>query len=132
MTRMKLAMLNSGVRASRKTASTCRSGNRGTRRETMPLKRVTVCAGTSWEKATRKDIWSAIVPLMVVKLGVGQLCFPGESTLQTYVQLSFPEGSIANRNTKAPKQAKLGISALITRNFANSWDVQARSRYLPP
>ena len=45
-----------------------RRGKRGTRREMMPRKRVTVWAGTSWEKATRKEIWRAMVPLMEVKL----------------------------------------------------------------
>jgi hypothetical protein len=34
----------------------------------MPRKRVTVCAGTSCEKATRKEICKGIVPLMDVKL----------------------------------------------------------------
>lgn len=45
-----------------------RRGKRGTRREMMPRKRVTVWAGTSWEKATRKEIWRAMVPLMEVRL----------------------------------------------------------------
>lgn len=35
----------------------------------MPLKRVTVWAGTSWLKATRKLIWRGIVPAIVVSLG---------------------------------------------------------------
>ena len=43
-------------------------GNRGTLKERIPLKRVTVWAGTSWLKATRKDIWSGIVPATGVSL----------------------------------------------------------------
>jgi hypothetical protein len=34
----------------------------------MPRKSVTVCAGTSCEKATRKEICKGMVPLMVVSL----------------------------------------------------------------
>ncbi len=50
----------------------CRSGNRGILRDTIPRNRVTVCVGTSWENATRKDIWREMVPLMVVKLFYSQ------------------------------------------------------------
>ena len=46
-TRRNEAMLRRGVSERRKTAITCRIGKRGTRREMMPLKRVTVWAGTS-------------------------------------------------------------------------------------
>ena len=34
----------------------------------MPRKRVTVCAGTSCEKATRKEICKGMLPFMLVKL----------------------------------------------------------------
>lgn len=44
------------------------SGNRGTLKDKIPRKSVTVCAGTSCEKATRKEICKGIVPLMDVKL----------------------------------------------------------------
>ena len=47
LTRRKEAELKRGVRDRRKTPMTCRRGNRGTRRETIPRKSVTVCAGTS-------------------------------------------------------------------------------------
>lgn len=48
-----------------------RRGKRGTRRERMPLKRVTVCAGMSWENAIRKEIWRGMVPLIELRLWVG-------------------------------------------------------------
>lgn len=66
--RRKAAALNRGVRERRKTPRICRSGNLGTRRDMMPRNRVTVCEGTSWEKATRNEIWRGIVPLMDVNL----------------------------------------------------------------
>jgi len=50
--------------------STWMSGKRGTRRDTMPRKRVTVCAGTSCEKATRNEICRGMLPLMLVKLTI--------------------------------------------------------------
>jgi hypothetical protein len=68
VTRKNEAALKRGVRERRETAVTCRIGNRGTRRETIPLKMVTVCAGTSWEKATRKEICRGMVPLTEVSL----------------------------------------------------------------
>lgn len=57
-----------GVRERVRMARRCRRGKRGTRSEMMPRKRVTVCAGTSCEKATRKEVWRAMVPLIVVRL----------------------------------------------------------------
>ena len=68
MTRNKEAALRRGVRERRKSPMTWRRGNRGTRRETIPLKSVTVCAGTSWEKAMRKEICRGMVPLTEVSL----------------------------------------------------------------
>lgn len=64
----KAAALSSGVSDRRKTPRMWRSGNRGTRRDMMPRNRVTVCAGTSWEKATRNEICKGIVPLIEVNL----------------------------------------------------------------
>lgn len=34
----------------------------------MPLKRVTVWVGTSWEKAIRKEIWRGMVPFIELRL----------------------------------------------------------------
>lgn len=56
MARKKEAEVRSGVKARRVTRRTYSVGNRGTLIEIMPRKRVTVCAGTSWEKAIRNDI----------------------------------------------------------------------------
>jgi hypothetical protein len=47
VTRRKEAMLNTGVRERKETVMTWIRGNRGTRRETIPRKSVTVCAGRS-------------------------------------------------------------------------------------
>lgn len=89
------------------------SGNRGTRNDNMPRNKVTVWAGTSWLKATRKDIWSGMVPLIVVN-----------------VQSSFRVR--VNMEIRSRKHKKLGISDVTTRNLANSLEDQALSRYLPP
>lgn len=62
------AALRTGINARMETAATWRRGNRGTRREMIPLNRVTVCAGRSCENATRKEICSGMVPLIVVNL----------------------------------------------------------------
>lgn len=107
------AALSKGVRDRRKTPRMCRSGNLGTRRDMMPRNRVTVCAGTNWEKATRNEICKGMVPLMEVK-----------------VQRISPV--TAKRVTKVPKHSILGIKAATSRNFANSAEVQALSKYLPP
>ena len=64
------AVVRSGVRERSKTARMWMRGKRGTLRETMPLKRVTVCVGTSWEKAIRKADCRATVPLMLVRLSL--------------------------------------------------------------
>lgn len=48
---------------------TWRRGKRGTRRERIPRKRVTVCVGMRLENATRKDVCRAMVPLIEVSLG---------------------------------------------------------------
>lgn len=68
MTRSNEAALRSGVKDRITTVSMCMSGNRGTLKDTIPRKSVTVCAGTNCEKATRKEICKGIVPLMDVKL----------------------------------------------------------------
>jgi len=68
MERKKEADERRGVRERRVMVRMWRRGKRGTRREMMPRKRVTVCAGTSWEKAIRKEIWRGMVPLIEVKL----------------------------------------------------------------
>src|SRR5687768_9634187 len=68
MARKKEAAESIGVRESKVTRPTWSKGNRGTRRERIPRKRVTVWAGTSWLKATRKEIWRGIVPAMGVNL----------------------------------------------------------------
>jgi hypothetical protein len=56
MARKKDAEVRSGVKARRVTARRYIKGKRGTRNDIMPRKSVTVCAGTSWENAIRKDI----------------------------------------------------------------------------
>jgi hypothetical protein len=71
-----------------------------------------------------------MVPLIVVSLEFGQQSSRRVEESATHVQLISPD--IANKITKTPKQAKLGINAAISRNFPNSTDVQALSRYLPP
>ena len=68
MARKRAAELRIGVRVRAKTAMMWMSGKRGTRREMMPLKRVTVWEGRSWENATRKAIWRGMLPFMVVNL----------------------------------------------------------------
>ena len=68
VTSRKEAMLSRGVRERIVTARMWIRGKRGTRKETTPRKRVTVCAGRSCEKATRKEIWRGMEPLMDVRL----------------------------------------------------------------
>jgi len=67
-TRKSEAELRSGVIDSSTIVSTWRSGNRGTRIDTIPRNNVTVWVGTSWENATRNEICNGIVPLTDVKL----------------------------------------------------------------
>jgi hypothetical protein len=62
------ARVRRGVNVRRRMRRVWRRGKRGTRRERSPLKRVTVCVGTSWEKAMRKEICRGMVPLMEVRL----------------------------------------------------------------
>ena len=124
------AALSKGVRDRRKTPRMCRSGNLGTRRDMMPRNRVTVCAGTNWEKATRNEICKGMVPLMEVKLGGFVSCGRYRQRMTTYVQRISPV--TAKRVTKVPKHSILGIKAATSRNFANSAEGQALSKYLPP
>jgi hypothetical protein len=96
----------------------------------MPRNSVTVCAGTSWEKATRKEICKGIVPLIVVRLVYNISPAHHTRVMGTYVQLILPVR--ANMVTKIPKERAFGIKAVISKNFANSADVQALSKYRPP
>lgn len=75
----------------------------------IPRKRVTVCAGTSWLKATRNAICTGMVPAMTVK-----------------VQLSLRES--VKKSTITQSVRKFGTSDTMATNFANSADDQALSR----
>ena len=107
------ALVSSGVRESTATNPRYRRGNRGTRRDKIPLNKVTVCAGTSWLKATRKEICTGIVPAIVVK-----------------VHLSFRVN--VKSETRAKKVSIFGTRDTTKRNLANSLEDHALSRYLPP
>lgn len=72
-TRKRDVMLRSWKMKSMRIVRRWRRGKRGTRRESMPLKRVTVCVGTSWEKAIRKDVCRGMVPLIELRLLVEML-----------------------------------------------------------
>lgn len=79
----------------------------------MPRKRVTVWVGISWVKAVRKAIWRGVVPEMGMS-----------------VHLSLP---VRIKNVYRETKVRMLLSiAVISRNFANSLLVHARSRYLPP
>jgi len=95
----------------------------------MPRKSVTVCAGTSWENATRKEICKGIVPLIEVRLEVSVNKLP-DRRRRTHDHFISPV--IANNVTKALKVNTLGTREATSRNFTNSFDVQALSRYRPP
>ena len=98
----------------------------------MPRNSVTVCAGISCEKATRNEICKGMVPAIIVRLktdGQKGRTFH-EAHRETYVQLILPV--MAYSKTKMPKVSRLGTREVRSRNFANSADVQALSRYLPP
>lgn len=97
----------------------------------MPRNRVTVCAGTSWEKATRNADCSGIPPATVVNLGFILVSIHRVPTgIETYHQLSSPVMAYSKAYKK--KQSVLGITDTMRRNFANCAELQARSRYLPP
>lgn len=106
------------------------SGKRGTRRDMMPLKRVTVCVGIKFENATRKEVCKAIVPLMEVRLRDVLAQRKCTDRSQTYVQVMLPV--TAKRSTSVPKVIAFGIRDVMRRNLTNSLEVHALSRYLPP
>jgi uncharacterized membrane protein len=128
--RKREAELRSGVRVRANMVMMWMSGNRGTRRDTMPLNSVTVWDGRSCEKAIKKAIWSGIEPFMVVKLEQWLESYTPSKKGNTYVQSTFPV--MANSITKLPKHIRFGIRDATTRNLTNSLPDQALSRYLPP
>ena len=101
-----------------------------------PLKRVTVCSGTNCLKATKKADWAATPPQMVANLFVDYwlvrvvILDNGRGRGKTYDRSIFLVS--ANQTIYRRKAVTFGTTATTNRNFPNSLDPHALSKYFPP
>ena len=100
---------------------------------TRPLIIVTVCSGTSCLKATSKAAWMDMEPCKDFHLGleVRHFCVAYDSTVATTHPRLCDKVMTWSKRYRTDAMT-FGTSVTTSRNFANSAEPQARSRYFPP